>query len=294
MTNPDFCAFILTNGRPDRVYTYQMLRLAGYTGPIRLVIDDEDPSGPEYRKRYGDEVIVFSKAEYTDKFDLGDNNHEKRNIVTFARTAVWTLAKQVGCKWFIMLDDDYTQMSIRFNSQLQYIHLKVRHSADALFASLVEFLEVSGALTVAMSQGGGDHFGGGGGRYNRDGPMLLRKAMNSFVCRTDRPFYFMGRLNEDVTTYVTEGRRGVLFFTVMQAQVNQLATQSNAGGLTTAYLESGTYFKTFYSVMFCPSAVRVGTLSDPRSPHVRIHHKVNWNACAPKIIREEWRKARAE
>lgn len=27
-----------------------------------------------------------------------------------------------------------------------------------------------------------------------------------------------------------------------------------------------------------------------RSPHYRIHHKINWHHCAPKILREKWRK----
>lgn len=30
----DFCAFILTHGRPDKVLTYRTLRRAGYTGKI--------------------------------------------------------------------------------------------------------------------------------------------------------------------------------------------------------------------------------------------------------------------
>ena len=38
----DFCAFILTHGRPYKVHTYQTLRKAGYTGKIYIVIDNED------------------------------------------------------------------------------------------------------------------------------------------------------------------------------------------------------------------------------------------------------------
>ncbi|EFC6976332.1 hypothetical protein DFZ72_21860 [Escherichia coli] len=36
----DFCAFILTHGRPDKVLTYRTLRRAGYTGKIFIVVDD--------------------------------------------------------------------------------------------------------------------------------------------------------------------------------------------------------------------------------------------------------------
>ena len=101
----------------------------------------------------------------------------------------------------------------------------------------------------------------------------------------------IGRMNEDVNTYVTEGRRGVLFFTVLPVKIVQKMTQGNAGGMADLYLDTGTYVKTFYSVMYAPSCVKVGTLGDHRSPHYRIHHKINWNHTAPKILREEWKKA---
>ena len=38
----NFVALILSHGRPDRVYTYKSLQKAGYTGPVYIVIDNED------------------------------------------------------------------------------------------------------------------------------------------------------------------------------------------------------------------------------------------------------------
>ena len=64
-------------------------------------------------------------------------------------------------------------------------------------------------------------------------------------------------------------------------------TQANAGGLTDIYLDNGTYVKSFYSVMFCPSAVKVSMMGDTQ---MRIHHKVYWNYCVPKIINEKYKK----
>ena len=81
-----------------------------------------------------------------------------------------------------------------------------------------------------------------------------------------------GTFNEDVNTYTSKGRAGALCFTVMQARLNQLDTQSNSGGMTDTYVDGGTYLKSFYSVMYCPSSVKVGELADPRSPHRRLHH----------------------
>ena len=74
MAPPDsFVAFILTHRRPERVLTYRALRRAGYTGPILLVIDSEDPTAPEYAARYGDEVVVFDLAAARAITDAGDN-----------------------------------------------------------------------------------------------------------------------------------------------------------------------------------------------------------------------------
>lgn len=285
---PDFCVFILTHGRPDRVYTYETLLRSGYTGKIFVVIDDEDATADEYRRRYGDIVLQFCKAEVAQQIDEGDNFGDRRAII-YARNKCWDLARGVGCKFFIQLDDDYSSgFYLRFDSRGRYGYThRVSRSLDDILEALVDFYIASGAASIALSQGG-DHIGGDG-----ESPRLRRKAMNSFICSTDRPFKFFGRINEDVNAYTTLGRAGVLFFTVIQAQVNQLATQQNAGGMTDLYVDSGTYIKAFYSVMYSPSCVSIGVLGDPRSPHNRIHHKIAWPNTSPKILSEKYKRANA-
>lgn len=90
----DFCAFILTHGRPDKVHTYDTLLKAGYTGKVYIVIDDEDKTAEEYRKRYGDLVLQFCKKEVAERIDEGDNFQDRRAII-YARNACWDLAKKV-------------------------------------------------------------------------------------------------------------------------------------------------------------------------------------------------------
>ena len=282
----DFAAFILTHGRPDRVHTYTTLRKAGYTGKIFLVIDDEDKTGDEYREKYGDSVLTFSKSAVAKTFDEGDNFNDRRAII-YARNACHALAKSVGIKHFVQLDDDYTSFAIRHNSRLEYGWSRLRHTMEDALDALLEFYLSTGCASIAMSQGG-DHIGGDNSQHT---PSLRRKCMNSFFCSTDKPLKFFGRVNEDVNTYTTLGRRGELFFTVIQAQLVQKQTQANAGGMSEMYAASGTYVKSFYSVMYAPSCVKIGTMGDPLSPHYRIHHKINWHATAPKILREEHCKA---
>jgi hypothetical protein len=271
------------------VITYSTLRRSGYTGKIYIVIDDEDSQGPAYRERFRGEVLSFSKAESAAESDEGDNFPGPRGVVVYARNACFRLAESVGCKYFIQLDDDYYNFSFRHSLDVRDGSVTTRLTLDALFAGMVDFLSSTTMLTIAMSQGG-DHMGGSKEQFFF---RLRRKAMNSFVCSTDRPFSFFGRLNEDVNAYTAMGRRGDLFFTAMQVQLSQVRTQKSSGGLTEAYLDMGTYVKSFYSVMFCPSAVTVGELRDPRDTRAqtgRMHHKINRNACVPKIISERHRK----
>lgn len=279
----DFAVFILTHGRADNVVTVPAIRKAGYTGKIYYIVDDEDETVPEYQKRYGAEnVIIFNKQEAYDRCDTMDNFNDHRAII-YARNESWRIARELGLKYFLMLDDDYKSIDYRYESEgkLKY---KKSHDFDKVFEGMIQFLDASGALTVAFCQGG-DFVGGlEGGNFKKG---LLRKAMNSFFCRTDTPIQYRGTMNEDVVTYTTLSSRGQLFFSSTQFCVVQLPTQSLSGGMTDAYKEGGTYLKTFYAVMSMPSAVKVSMMY---TTHKRVHHRINWELCAPKILNEKWRK----
>lgn len=287
----DFCAFILTHGRADRVLTYDTLRRCGYTGKVYIVIDDEDKQADQYRAKYGDKVLQFSKAEIAKTFDEGDNFNDRRAII-YARNACWDLARQVGCRYFIQLDDDYTQFSYSFIRDSGFISLGTKPITclNYIFSLILELFVSIPAKTIAVSQSG-DWMGGAQGTTVKQiaKGMRSRKAMNSFFCDTERQFSFVGRINEDVNTYTRNAKSGELFFTVFDVALHQQQTQSNEGGMTGLYVDAGTYIKSFYSLMYAPGCVKVA-LMQSRQP--RLHHRVNWNATAPKIIREAHRKAR--
>ena len=278
----NFAVFILSHGRADRVFTVKSLLKAGYTGKYYIIIDDEDDQAEDYCKKYGEKVIIFSKKEAATYVDTGDNLPE-RNVVVYARNSCWKIAKQLNLDYFLVLDDDYTAFDFRV---VDGRHLRVKHITDMnrLCKAMVDFLDVSGALTVAMAQSG-DFIGGVDNKNYHKG--LLRKAMNSFFCKTDRPFQFLGRINEDTTAYAVLGRQGKLMFTVTKATIAQKQTQSNAKGMTDIYLQYGTFAKSFYSVMWCPSAVKIAKMGDK---HLRIHHNVKFNYCAVKILNERYKK----
>lgn len=287
----DFCVFILTHGRPDRVHTYNTLLRSGYTGKVYVVIDDEDKTADEYQKRYGEKVLTFCREDAYKMTDDGDNFGKSKGVV-YARNICWDLARRVCVKYFLVLDDDYGDFSYRFDGRNNWRRSTMITTMNQAFEIVVEYLESTSCLSVAFAQTGEmiGGFGGGEVKGGLNAPRLRRKVMNSFFCATNRPFRFLGHLNEDVSAYVFHGRNGNLFFTIMSVALSQKATQAHAGGLTEFYLDVGTYVKSFYSVMYSPSCVKIGVMGDFRNPHYRIHHKINWHHTAPKILREEWKK----
>jgi hypothetical protein len=284
----DFAVFILTHGRARNVKTYATLRKQSYTGPIYLIIDNEDDQADEYRRNYGDQVIQFDKAAEAARCDVGDN-FPKRNTVLFARNACFQIARDLGVEYFLQLDDDYVDFRYKFTSDLIAIDKRDVLNLDHLFAVILDYYKSIPALTIAVGQGGDFPGGHESGTLTR--LWLKRKVMNTFFCSVDRPFQFTGRMNDDVNTFITLGNRGGLMFTIFNVAIQQLETQSNDGGLTVMYLDLGTFAKSFYTVMYAPSCIGIREITGAH--HQRIHHRINWDAAVPKIMNERYRKASA-
>ena len=285
----NFAVFIMVHGRPDKMWTYQALRKGGYTGKIFLIADDLDESRFEYKKIYGDELLIFDKKKAALEMEAGDNTGELRSTM-FATNMTFKLAKEQGIKYFYNMCDDYSIFAYRFNKDLQYYTVETDGSCgvknlDRLFEIVLKYYKSINALSIAFSQGG-DFIGGKNSGFSTS-IQLKRKAMNTFLCSTDRPFKFIGRMNEDITTYVNLGSKGGLFLTIPNVSITQQPTQQAEGGMTDIYLEYGTYVKSFFSVMYNPSSVKVSSMGDK---YRRIHHRVSWNNAVPKIMNEKYKK----
>lgn len=288
MKSDSFCVFIISHGRPDKVITLRTLRKAGYTGPTFIVCDNEDKAIDDYRKNYGTGmVLVFDKPHYASLVDSCDN-FENRRTTTHARNACFDLAKERCFEYFLVLDDDYASFRYLFNRAGEFQRVKVG-KMDDVASACCRWMESDARISSVCFLQGGDVVGGGEctNFKNQIFPFKKRKAMNSFFCKTSRRFWFFSRLNEDVNTYLGLGMRGMLFFSIQDLMLNQAQTQATAGGMSEAYLASGTYVKSFYSVMLYPSFAKVTALKSMN----RLHHKISWNNAVPKIIGEEHRKA---
>lgn len=280
----DFAIFILSHGRANKVKTLKTLKDCGYSGKWYIIIDNEDKNYQEYYDKFGKEnVIMFDKEKKSKEFDTCDISIRDRKAIVYARNVCFDIAKDLGLKYFLELDDDYIEFRYRYKKDDKLSSMWIM-DMNSIINEVIDFLEESGALTVAFAQTG-DFIGGLECSMFKN--RLVRKCMNSFFCKVDRPFDFIGRINEDVNTYVWRGTRGELLFTIADVVLNQGDTQQNSGGMSDIYIDSGTYVKSFYSVIVNPSCVKIATMG---VNHQRIHHSVEWEHCLPKILNEKWKK----
>lgn len=303
MNHKDFCVLILTHGRPDKVDTIKTLNKHGYTGDWFIVLDDEDETIDRYKEVFGaDKVVVFDKTDIATRFDEADNFNDRRSIF-YARNASFDIAEKLGYKYFIQLDDDYNSFRWRMSPEIEYSSKmlsteKSYRSLDKVFDVMLDyFISVPKLKSLCMSQSG-DFIGGGNSKMITD--QYRRKVMNSFICSVDRRFEYQGRVNEDVNAYTSLASRGELFLTTAFVSLNQRTTQTSSGGMSEMYIDSGTYIKTFYSLMIHPSGVKISVLFNtsarksvgPKTNEAfRIHHRISWENTAPKILRENLKKS---
>lgn len=280
-----FAVFILSFGRPENVKTYQTLRKSGFTGKIYIICSEDDPTLNDYKRLYPNEILTFNKEDYINKFDIADNFTEK-NVVVYARNSTFDIAEKLGIEYFLVLDDDYSMFNFRFDNTLNYDKSapKIKRNLDQIFERILEFYKQIPALSISLAQGG--DFIGGQNSGMASQIKIKRKLMNTFFCSTQRKFKFIGRINEDVNTYVRLATKGNLMFQTNQIGIEQETTQANPGGLTEFYLDTGTYRKSFYTVMISPSCTKIGLMGNK---DLRLHHIINWKKCAPKIIQEKYK-----
>ena len=279
-----FVVIILCHCRPYDTTTVDTLRQFGYTGNIILLLDDEDPTLYNYYVQFPNLTIeVFSKDELLKRTDIM-NNHVNKSCGVYARNVCFEIAEKYGYEYFCEMDDDYTTIPYRFKDADKLYRSNVV-KLDEVFNAYIEFLNTSKDIEAVAFAEPGDFVGGIGSNLVRK--KFLRKCMGSWIMRTTATSRFLGLMNDDVNCYYVNGMRGKVFLTFPFIMIDTPATQSVKGGMTEVYTGTGTYAKTFYSVMLCPSFVRVDMFGDQ---HYRIHHKTDWKCAVPKIISGRYKK----
>lgn len=278
----DFAIFIMSYKRANNICTLNSLDKAGYTGKWYIVVGDDDPMLEEYKRLYKNNLFIFNKKEIAKNIDLCDNGGSDK-VIVYARNYCFEAAKSLGLKYFAEFDDDYDNFEYRYIEGKKLLTMKVLEF-DKVVDICINFLEDTNAKTIAFAQNG-DFIGGYDSSMAKQ--RVKRKTMNSFFCKTNNPFKFNGRINEDVNTYVTLGSRGELFLSVADIALKQKNTQTNKGGMSETYIDDGTYLKSFYTVITNPSCTKIAMMI---TNNTRIHHRISWNNAVPKIISGKYKK----
>ena len=153
----DFAIIILSYNRANSFYTLKTLTKAGYTGKYYIVVSDDDPMLVEYKKYYGNKLIIFNKQDIKPYCDTYDNSGSDK-IVLYARNICFDIAKQLGLKYFLELDDDYIELAYRYpkDGKLKICNIK---EFDKIVDIFIDFLNDTNATSVAFAQHG-DFIGG--------------------------------------------------------------------------------------------------------------------------------------
>jgi hypothetical protein len=274
----DFAIFILSHKRPENP-TIKTLKKCNYKGKYFFILDDLDESIPEYEKKYGkDHILIFSKKKVAKRIDFF-SNWEITAIDTYARNACFDLAKENGINYWLTLDDDYDSFRYRFPGEKSTQCLNI---TSAIYEYL-EYFKAHPQITSLCWAQGADlavvHEG-----------LTKRKGMNAFFHSIDRFVTFKGHMNDDVNTYTRYNQLGHIIITFPFVQLNQEPTQTT-GGSAQMYKENGTYQKSWYSILQCPSFIKISTFTGSfRMSKFRIHHKINFKYGTAQIISSKYKK----
>jgi hypothetical protein len=269
---------IISYRRAHQLRTLKTVRKYGYTGPIRIVVSDDDPELDDYRALYGRDLVVFSRSAVD--CDYCDSLPPSGPLAV--RNWLFGWAREEGLTHFAVYDDDY--IGLELHPFFRVLGLDLRRAMkvdglDRLTAAMFRFLDDCPECVRCIAFGqSGDYQGGAGNRT----PHVRRKSMNTFHFRTDRPVQFVARLNDDVSTYFINGLRGDVFLTFMPLGVKQTKTQVRQGGLTDDYLIHGTYAKSMYTVLQWPAHAQAEFLWSMS----RVHHKIQVHSY-PCILRPQ-------
>ena len=212
---------------------------------------------------------------------MGDLD-QGRKVGVFARNFIQDKAKEMGYDYHFQLDDDIVSLSYRLVSEGKLRAIPC-HKLDDVFEGFVEMMD--NTHITSLSFGHPAYYAGGNiKRFERG---LIPKTMTTFMMRSDDIQYFHMRMNDDITTSALNGMRGKLYYTFLPLMITTELTQKAEGGMTEAYQDSGTYRKSFYTIMAMPSCAKIYHIGEVED---RIHHAIEWRNCIPKLLSERWKK----
>lgn len=274
-----FAIFITTHGRSNNCTTLNTLKSLGCKYPIYLIVDDLDKDLDSYKVKFGDCVKVFSKQKYVNLTDT-IMTPKVFSAVVFARNFCEDLAKMMGLKYFLILDDDIKNFKIRFPINTKLTSTKI-NNIDKILDIYLDYLDNSPLGLLGF--GNKPSYIGGLSNFYK----TKRRCFNAFLRKTSIPFTWVSNFNEDTISCVVEGKRGFLVLELPYVQLEAIETGKGTqnGGMFEMYNNIDEYKRKFNYVIIQPNIYSIYINSDKEIKVRRI-----WDNAIPKIIKQKYRK----
>ena len=266
-----------------------MLRATWGDDCVILLYDSNHKELAEDAAKKGWRVEVFDWDATIAKMDSAGwtrNYASTKKVVAPARLAAYDIARKLGVRFFMELDDDWNGIQVpSFISdglpgrKRLYIKKDPEPFAAKYFKFIVErvfdMVAETGA-TIAFVQSG-ELLSADVSYYH-----FKPKTMNTFILDTENPMPF-GGFNEDVNVYCRRNMDKPCF------QVGYLIWSHGGSQLRQGIEYTGTWEKTFATVITNPTATRLSTFKNPGSGkedmnYTRIHHNVQYEHTQPKHV----------
>lgn len=272
--------YIISKGRPQCT-TAKTLKKIKYPGEWFIVCGNNDETLEEYKKNWGDKVIVFDWYDEITRTNTLDNFgfEKKASGACPVRNATRRISEERGELRHWQFDDDYNSFArydVRENKN------KAIRDGAVLFSTMYRIAEY-GLLTSMQNIGfclsTAEAIPSNRKKFNR-------RIFNAHNMPSDPKLFvpWVGRMNDDTINAINVWRLGGYEMQLKYLSIGMKPTQQEKGGLTEMYNADGTVRKTAYCFLLAPAATKLVIKFG------RYHHAIRWDKLVPKLVHEKWRQ----
>lgn len=277
--------YIISHGRPHNQKTYNLLRHCGYTGYIKVVVDNEDKTIIEYYKELeadkNVEVGVFNKQEMIDCTDTG-LLEPMRNFAVFARNAVEQDALSNGYDLFWVFDDDLTSFRLRYADGDSLRSLKITHSLDKVFKLMEEFVLNTNIATLGF--GTANNYMSGVKSIEKESSKY-RMCYNGYLRNSVYPVEWSLNMCEDRITSILQNKVGNIWMQLLCLQIDTMPLGGIVeGGNSDVYRNMDKFHQVFFPVVTSPDCNYTKVIKE------KWYTMYNEKTMCPKIISSRYKE----
>lgn len=273
------CAvFVISYNRAGRVETYSALRDAGFLGEIFVVIDVDDPQYTEYKLRFQNELIAYSKKN--EMLEADTVEYEKRPAsAIYARNAVEKIANQMSLDAFIILDDDITSFRYRWMQGGVCKSLKITQYIDRIILLYINYMLSCDIATLSFEN---CMFYVGG--ITDDKIANERWTYQIHIRNVNIPVEWKSIINEDIITEIMTATKGYIWWSLPHVVYDAVAMNEMSGGNKDNYDTFSEFKRAMFATVVNPSSCK------PGYSHGKLRIIQNKKASYPMIVSSRYKK----